>query len=144
MMRVLGDRVLVLLPAKVHAQDEATGYTFQQGHSTDSGIVLAKPADVYNDHVASRGIVMQVGEKTETVDLDSVLAILDALDDETSVSAVRNRMAALAPASFDVQPGDCVLFASSAGDQFDLDGHSYVILHESEIHAVVDPLHEAA
>jgi hypothetical protein len=36
--------------------------------------VLAKPADVYNVDLATRGIVVALGEKTQQVDRDDVRA----------------------------------------------------------------------
>lgn len=140
MIRVLHDRVLVALPPKAHEQESATGYTYQSNAQTASGIILAKPADVYNAEIATRGIVVQVGEKTGMVDLDEVLAVIDELDTATAAEDVRRAMKALAPAPFDVSVGDCVLFSASSGDQIEDGGIHYVILHEHEILGVVEPL----
>ncbi len=144
MIRVLGDRVLVALPPKEHQQDAATGYTYQAGETTASGLIVAKPPDVYNVELATRGIVMQVGEKSGTVDLDEVFALITEegersnpdFDDRHLVEALRT----LEPAAFDVQVGDCVLFPATAGDQIIDGGVNYCILHEDDILAVVDPL----
>jgi co-chaperonin GroES (HSP10) len=147
MIRVTGDRVLVALPPKQHTQEAATGFTYQEGQTRASGIVLAKPADTYNVELATRGIVVALGEKRGQVDLDDVRAEVneyflsnggnpDAKDD------IDRLLLKLAPAPFDVQPGDCVLFPPSAGDQIEFEGTSYVILHESELIGVVDPTEE--
>lgn len=154
MIRVLGDRVLVALPPKEHEQDVVTGFTFQQGETTPSGLVLAKPADVYNVELATRGIVMQVGEKRGQVALDDVRAEFNEFflqrEDCDAIGSigefkdvVDTLLRPMAPAPFDVQVGDCVLFSAAAGDQFSDDGIEYVVLHESEIIAVVAPLKEA-
>jgi co-chaperonin GroES (HSP10) len=152
MIRVTGDRVLVALPPKEHVQEATTGYTYQEGHTTGSGLVLAKPADVYNVDLATRGIVVALGEKRGQVDLDDVRAeineyfIAKAVATDTNVSLRQDvwcdldrLLMQMAPAPFDVQPGDCVLFSPSAGDQISFDGTDYVILHEGEIIGVVDP-----
>lgn len=150
MIRVLGDRVLVALPPKAHAQEATTGYTYQAGSTTASGILLAKPADVYNVDLATRGIVVALGEKSATVDLDDVMALFaedaDVPDAEgfiwssyTANRRVREILGTLLPAPFDVAIGDCVLFAPTAGDQIHADGVDYLILHESDIIAVVEP-----
>jgi co-chaperonin GroES (HSP10) len=157
MIRVLGDRVLVALPPKVHEQEAATGYTFQPGHTTASGLILAKPADVYNDTLATQGIVVALGEKRGQVDLDDVRAeinefFIDVSQDDTVFMDDAKRMADLAdrvlmkmqPAPFDVEVGECVIFSASAGEQLSEDGVSYVILHEHEILGVVAPTKEAA
>jgi co-chaperonin GroES (HSP10) len=159
MIRVLGDRVLVALPPKVHEQEAATGYTFQPGHTTASGLILAKPADVYNDTLATQGIVVALGEKRGQVDLDDVLAELNELKSTaekhecgrldgvccvTTLEAAMDEIRARRPAPFDVEVGECVIFSASAGEQISEDGVSYVILHEHEILGVVAPTKEAA
>jgi co-chaperonin GroES (HSP10) len=154
MIRVLHDRVLVALPPKEHEQDAATGYTFQAGPTTASGLLLAKPADAFNIEIATRGIVVAVGEKSNTVDLDEVrAAVNDFFLAEAAVNAdtmygpsdmkeiaadVDRLLMGMQPAPFDVEPGDLVLFPPSAGDEITEGGLSYVILHESEIIGVVD------
>lgn len=141
MIRVIGDRVLVALPPKEHAQEATTGYTYQAGQTTASGLILAKPADVYNVDLATRGIVMALGEKTRTVDLDEVRALFGqpCAWNEDETSHVYQLLATLAPAPFDVAVGDCVLFSAAAGDQIHDAGIDYVILHEDDIIAVVEP-----
>jgi co-chaperonin GroES (HSP10) len=151
MIRVLHDRVLVALPPKEHTQDAATGYTFQLGTQTASGLFLARPADAFNIEIATRGIVVAVGEKSNTVDLDEVrselhtwfvefitehagqVPALSIVGDEVDRILMR-----MQPAPFEVEPGDLVIFPPSAGDEVTENGLSYVILHESEIIGVVD------
>jgi co-chaperonin GroES (HSP10) len=154
MIRVLGARVLVALPVKEHQQEASTGYTYQSGQTTASGLILAKPADVYNVELATRGIVMQVGDKRGLVDLDDVRAeinefFLSDVEYGASTQAVRiavdRLLMKMAPAGFDVEVGDCVVFPASAGEQFTYeDGINYVLLHEEDIIGVIDPLKEAA
>lgn len=155
-MRILGDRVLIALPPKEHEQEAATGYTYQAGKTTDSGLILAKPADTYNIDIATRGIVMQIGEKTNTVDLDAVIERVrhlrkaceeydaDGKATRLELIGLENDVRRLGPAPFDVQVGDCVLFAPSSGQELSKEGIDYVILHESEILAIVEPKAEAA
>lgn len=154
-IRVLGDRVLVALPPKVEVQDDATGYTYQEKVTT-SGIILAKPPDAYDVEVATRGIVMQLGEKTGTVDLDDVLSAIGDLETRPEWAArddaqmcrdagpamvrLAEAVAALKrlnPAPFDVAVGDMVIFPPNVGEQFSQDGIDYVILSESQIAGVV-------
>lgn len=143
MIRVLGDRVLVALPPQVEAQDETTGYTFQPGAVQPSGIILAKPPDTYNTDLSTRGIVVQVGEKRGTVDLDDVLAVVRQADGRHSSHVIAG-LERLGPASFDVDVGDMVLFPASAGEQIAEDGIDYVILHETDLLGVVSPLKREA
>src|SRR5438874_12596471 len=112
MIRVLHDRVLVALPPKEHEQEAVTGYTYQQGETRASGIILARPADVYNVEIATRGIVVAVGEKSNTVDLDDVRAevneVFRAFLEGDYVSRLRDdvdrALMRMAPAPFDVEP----------------------------------------
>lgn len=150
MIRVLGDRVLVALPPKEHVQESATGYTYQEGQTTASGLILAKPADTFNVELATRGIVVQLGYKSNTVDLDDVRASVHEyfLDGEWDGAHVKDDVDRLLmkmqPAPFDVDLGDMVLFPPSAGDQIHQDGVDYVVLHETDIIGVVDPLNQAS
>lgn len=133
MITVLGDRVLVALPP----HDEEI--------ITDAGLVLVKDPDRF--YTPTRGIVMQIGTKHGQVELDDVVAILDSeemagriVDDDAVLETIR----AMLPAPFDVQVGDCVVFGLSAGDKISLDGIDYVVLHESDIIGIVEPIKEAA
>ncbi len=129
MITVLGDRVLVALPPK-EAQT-----------TTESGLVLVRDPDL---KVQTRGIVMALGEKTETVAIDRIVDLVmeapfvdgPVIDPAALLIAVK----ALESAPFDVALGDCVLFPVSAGEVVELDGVSYVILREAEIIGVVEPL----
>ena len=148
MMRVLGDRVLVALPPREEAQDEATGYAYLPQQTTESGLILARPANSYQVERASRGIVMQVGEKRDTTTLDDVRNLINelwSLDDHTprrtcDADELLMNLHNLKPAPFAVSVGDCVLFPPSAGELVHQDGIDYVILRESEILGIVEPI----
>ena len=155
MMRVLGDRVLVALPPREEAQDEATGYTYLPHQTTESGLILAKPSNSYQVERASRGIVYQVGRKHGLLTFDSVMERLRDARNEiaehedregertrglTEIDLVIESFADLAPAPFEVSVGDCVLFPPSAGELVSQDGIDYVILRESEILGIVEPI----
>lgn len=142
MLRLLGDRVLVILPPRAESREAATGYSYQTDEITASGIVLAKPADAYDLTIATRGIVAQVGTRKGLVDVDEAVGIVQeyGADVAGSVRALRRR----APAPFDVQVGDCVVFPPGAGEQIDLGGQSYVILRSEDVLARLDPKEQAA
>lgn len=122
---MLGDRVLVALPPVV---DEI---------QTASGIVLVKDPDRFQ--TPTRGIVVALGERPRIVSLDDVLGVFDELTIKEHVlnlvnlDLARDLIKVLAPAPFDVQVDDMVLFPASAGEQIEEDGIRYVILRESEI-----------
>lgn len=130
MMRVLGDRVLVALPPE------------PEERTTESGIVLIRDPDILR--TPTQGIVVALGEKSGTVDLDELrAAVAEALDqgfDWVTRDALTRLIASLAPAGFDVAVGDCVCFDVSAGDEFEDHGVRYVVLREAEIIGVVTPL----
>ncbi len=132
MIKILGDRVLVLLP---DSEPELV---------TDSGIILTKDPDYRK--VPTRGIVAQLGDKPWTCELGEVLAALTAWECSDGYDfEVRKAVLQLKPAPFDVAVGDCVLFSPGDGEEVELDGATYVILREAEILAVVNPIeHEAA
>ena len=173
MQRLIGDRVLVALPPKDEAQDASTGYTYQQEQTTASGLILAAPADAYNMEVATRGLVVQVGEKRGLVDLEEVRSevhtwfvdtcqrptlnplsggplfrAMDGQDLSVTVRAIGDTvdriLMAMRPAPFDVHVGEVVIFAPSAGDQFEQDGVQYVILREADVLGVLEFKKEAA
>jgi co-chaperonin GroES (HSP10) len=126
MIRVIGDRVLVALPPP---EPETT---------TDSGLVLVKDPDLKTQ---TRGLVMRLGDKSGTVSLDAVCQrITEECQEARQAKDVIAALRKLPPAPFDVEVGDCVLFAASAGDAFEYDGVSYVILHEADIIGVLQPL----
>jgi co-chaperonin GroES (HSP10) len=149
MMRILGDRVLVALEPPTHEQEATTGFSYKPQETRESGIILAARADAYDPERSTRGIVMQVGEKRGQVDLDDVRAevnevFIGAMFSETLLpheikEAVDRALMRMAPAPFDVQVGDMVIFAIASGSSFTHDGVSYVILSESEILGVLDP-----
>lgn len=138
MVRVLGDRVLVALPP---AEDETV---------SPGGIVLVRDPDAKK--TPTRGLVVQVGEKSGTVDVEKAIAALrvyfeaekfedgciDCQADDLCIDTAAV-LHSLSPAPFDVQVGDCVIFPPSAGEEFHQDGVDYVVLRESEIIGVVEP-----
>lgn len=142
MIRVIGDRVLVALapppPEKV----------------TESGIILVKDPDRYK--LPSQGIVTQLGQKSNTCDLDEVRSEVHTwfvehaepgstgLNAQQADDAIDRVLMAMAPAAFDVAVGDCVLFSPGAGEEFHEDGIDYVVLSESEVIGIVEPKSEAA
>lgn len=122
-VHVLGDRVLVALPP----EDNQT--------VTASGIVLVRDPDARK--LPTRGIVVQLGERSETVEIEAACQAIAGLQDPDDVLRA---LRALGPAPFDVQIGDCVLFPTSAGDEFTANGIDYVILREAEIIGIVEPV----
>ena len=140
MIRLLGDRVLVALPPKTTEQESSTGFTYRPGDVLASGIILAKPSESYDLEVATRGIVVQVGSKRRTVNLDAVLSLAQRHDRSELLRALE----CMAPAPFEVAVGDCVVFPPGIGEQIEQDGISYVILHEDQILARVESLQEHA
>lgn len=129
MIRVFGDRVLVALPPS------------EPEKVTESGIVLVRDPDAKK--TPSRGIVVQLGEKSGTVELDEVMAIVG--EAETNVLLrLRPAIENLGPAPFEVQVGDCVIFPPSSGEEFTEGEIDYVILREAEILGVVEPKEEVA
>lgn len=139
-IRLLGDRVLVALPPKATEQESSTGFTYQAASVSPSGIILAKPVEAYDLEAATRGIVVQVGSKRRTVNLDAVLSLAQRHERGELLRALER----MAPAPFEVAVGQCVLFPPGVGEQIDQDGISYVILHEDQILARVESLQEHA
>lgn len=142
MMRLLGDRVLVLLPPRDDSREDATGYSYQREETTASGLILAKPTDAYDLETATRGIVAQLGSRQGLIEVeDAVSAVQEfGADVAGSLRALRRQ----APAAFEVEVGDCVVFPPSAGEQIDYDGRSYVILRSEDVLARLDPKEQAA
>lgn len=130
MIQVLGDRVLVALPPTV---DELV---------SAGGIVLVKDPDRFQ--TPTRGIVVALGQKNGAVDLEDVLTVVrETLFKEgvaATVMAILENVAALKPAEFDVQEGDCVLFPAGAGEEIEDGDIRYVILREAEILGVLEPI----
>lgn len=134
-MKVIGDRVMVALPPDVN---EVT---------TASGLVLVSDPDKFQ--TPTRGIVVALGEKTGTVDIEEAIA---ALTDPTNdfvyggiivdgvVADIKSVLRSLRPAPFDVQVGDCVIFPRFVGEEIEQDGIRYVILREHEIIGIVEPV----
>lgn len=131
MIQVLGPRVLVALPP---SEAELT---------TDSGIVLMRDPDFARS--PTRGIVVQLGEKSDSVRLDDVVGTFaTSRRSEWTVDLILQALDGLRPPLFDVQVGDCVLFSLSAGEAFTFNDVDYVILHEAEIIGIVEPKEKAA
>lgn len=162
-IRLIGPRVLVALEPDKSERDDAIGMEYQDKGRTASGIILAAPSDQYDVEPHSRGIVVQLGEKSNTCDLDEVRSEVHSffVSQEQAVREVDGdpargnirmlgdmldiRLMGLAPAPFDVQVGDCVIFPPSAGIRLTGlgDDITYVELKESDIWAVIEP-NEAA
>lgn len=144
MIRVLGDRVLVLLP---EPEDEIT---------TASGLVLMRDPD--RRKTPTRGIIVQLGDKQGTCDLQDVRSEVHTffVDNigcnrfltrgvfadwwETIRDEVDRLLMQMQPAPFDVAVGDCVIFPLGAGEEFTDAGHDYVVLKEDEILGVLEPM----
>lgn len=132
MLKVLGDRVLVLLepsPPDV---------------VTESGIILQRDPDYRK--VPTRGIVAQLGEKTGMCAIDDAREVVQDWFEDHQVPTVYlpghldALLLSLRPAPFDVAVGNCVIFAPGDGEEVEFDGHAYVILREGEILGVVEPV----
>lgn len=134
-IRLLGPKVLVALEPKATDVEDATRMHYHDKGHTASGIILAQPTDMYDPDDHSRGMVMALGEKKGLVQLD---AVKRALREGQSLDR-------LAPAPFDVEIGDVVLFSPSAGISLgeDDEGVTHVILLESDITAVIQPKESA-
>lgn len=130
MIRVCGDRVLVALPPRVDEQ------------VSPGGIVLVKDPD--RSVTPTRGIVVALGQHSGAVDIDEVLAVLDEIQTETSAAEVRTAMKALGPAPFEVQVGDCVIFPTAAGDDVRDGEIDYVIVRESDIIGILEPVQKVS
>lgn len=134
MIRVLGDRVLVLLP---EPEDEIT---------TDSGLVLMRDPDLRK--TPTRGIVVQLGQKREIITVDEAINCIGELMSPRGAAVpeheIYKALRALAPTPFDVAVGNCVIFPLGAGEEFTEAGHDYVVLREDEILGVVQPKENAA
>lgn len=129
MIKILGDRVLVLLEPR------------PPDVVTESGIVLMRDPDARQ--VPTRGIVAQLGAKRTQVELADVKAALFEMTYSGGIldsqwRDVEEVLDALRPAPFDVAVGDCVIFAPGDGEEVEFDGQTYVILREAEILGVVE------
>lgn len=153
-LRVLGDRVLVALEPKQTHIEASTGMNYHEEQRTESGLILVRPTDQIDLEVQTRGIVVAVGEKSDSVSREAVReAVRSAqgyvtdsiypngprIDREDLLQAIKE----MTPEPFDVQLGDCVIFPASAGQAIPHDGVDYVLLRESELLAVLEPVTEA-
>jgi co-chaperonin GroES (HSP10) len=135
MMRILGSRVLVALPPK------------EQEITTDSGLVLVRDPDRKQQ---TRGVVVALGERRGVVEVDDLISAVNeyciGMDDilDNRKNWLRDDLSQLvqkrAPAPFDVQIGDVVLFPASAGEVLRVGELDHVLLHESEILCVLEPV----
>lgn len=133
MIQVIGDRVLVALPPEV---DEIT---------TASGLVLVKDPDRFS--TPTRGIVVALGEKSLTIDLDDALGVIKECSADSAMAmayAIHEKLCELRHAPFDVVVGDCVIFPRSAGELIHDGDVDFVILRESDIIGIVEPKESAA
>jgi co-chaperonin GroES (HSP10) len=105
---------------------------------TASGIVLAQPTDMFDADEHSRGLVVAIGDKRGLVEIEAAKGVLRASED---FSEALKRLDRLTPAPFDVTVGDVVLFPPTAGISLgeQEDGITYVVLHETDIHAILEP-----
>lgn len=154
MMRLIGDKVLVALQPREHVQDDVTGYSYKPGDVTPAGLILATRADSYDPDASTRGIVMQLGEKRGLVDIydvrNEVHTVFSEYMQGQGVYArelgdeVDRLLMKMAPAPFDVQVGEVVVFPSNAGSAFEHEGIRYVILTEEDIAGVLEPVNQEA
>lgn len=144
-IRLLGPKVLVALEPKATSVETSTGMNYHQQEVTASGIILAQPTDMYDADEHSRGIVMALGVKSDLVSLEAAKAIWRSMEGRTTEERCK-RLDTLLPAPFDVEVGDVVLFPPSAGVTLgeQADGMTYVVLHEKDLMAVLQPKSEAA
>ena len=140
-VRVLGDRVLVRPDVNANAPQQ-----------TDAGIYLATSlaaAVTGEDATTSlhRGTVIAVGNPKHSLhhEAETLAARLEWTDAATSLGdreAVADAVLLLRdlvrrhPC---VSVGDDVLFSHDAGQELTLDGETFVILHETDLLAVVVP-----
>lgn len=130
MIRIVGPRVLVLLPPN------------ETETMTASGIVLVKDPEL---RTKTRGIVVAVGRKTGQVSVEKVCALIqDECQQPRKAAEVIAAVRKLQPPPFDVRVEDVVIFPVAAGDRIDLDGHSYVIVDETDILGILEPLAKGA
>ena len=145
MIRVLGARVLVALPPVPPEK------------VTDSGLILMRDPDLLK--TPTKGIVLQLGRKSNTCDLDEVRSAVHTWFVEhasdcshagprTQWQRVRDDVDRLLmqmpPAPFDVQVGDVVLFLPTSGEILKEGDVEYALLHESEIIGIVEPAKKEA
>jgi co-chaperonin GroES (HSP10) len=137
MIQLLGDRILVALPPQ---PDEV---------QSEGGIILARDPDILR--TPTKGIVLALGRKSNTCDLDEARSevhtwFVEASQDEVEPmmplshtgDQIDRLLMKLKPAPFDVAVGDCVLFLPSAGSVIEEHDVQYAVLHEHEIIGIVE------
>ena len=139
-VRVLGDRVLVRPDVNANAPQQ-----------TDAGIYLATSlaAAVTGEDASTslhRGTVIAVGNPKhplhhEAASLATRLEAIEAsyLDTFDAVVDAAHLLRDLVRRQPCVSVGDDVLFSHDAGQELTLDGETFVILHETDLLAVVVP-----
>lgn len=141
-IRLLGPKVLVALEPKGTEVEASTGMNYHDKGRTESGIILAQPTDMYDAEEHSRGMVMALGQKTQTLALDAVRTLVKQSMD---FGDLLRRLDRLEPQPFDVEIGDVVLFSPAAGVSLGEqdDGLTYVVLNEKDVQMVIQPKAEA-
>ena len=138
-LRVLGDRVLVKPDINANAPE-----------TLDSGVIVAKSlasAVTGSDPipVPHRGTVIAVGNPTHPKQayIEQIASIIHdigawnaATGESVSIPQLLRDLVRREPCC---AVGDDVLFASDAGQEITLDGEMYILLHESDLLAVVEP-----
>lgn len=135
-LRVLGDRVLVKPDVNANAPVQL-----------ESGLLVAKSmaaAVTGEDPTSSvhRGTVVAVGNPRHPLhhEAESLAARLEGINDPDALTpdaaAMLRDLVRRRPC---VNVGDDVLFSHDAGQETTIDGESWIILHESDLLAVVEP-----
>ena len=134
-IKVLGDRVLVKPDRNENAPE-----------ATESGVILAATlaaAVTGSDPTlsVSRGTVAAVGRpehplRHEAEDLAAKLMLWSQDDRAIDAAAMLSDLVRILPS---VHVGDDVLFSHDAGQQITIENEIWVILHEHELLAVVEP-----
>jgi co-chaperonin GroES (HSP10) len=139
-LRVLGDRVLVRPDVSANAPETLA-----------SGVVVAKSlaAAVTGEDASTsvhRGTVVAVGNPRHPLshEADTLAAkvhavIRSTLDDDGVIEDAAHLLRDLVRRHPCVAVGDDVLFSPDAGQEMIIDGDVLIILHESDLLAVVEP-----
>lgn len=140
--RVLGDRVLVRPDVNANAPVK-----------TDAGIYVAKSlvaAVTGEDATRSvhRGTVIAVGNPKHPLQHEAV-TLAGTVEKYARMGETPTREEAFVDAAHLLRDlvrrhpccrvGDDILFSHDAGQELTLDGETYIILHESELLAIVEP-----
>ena len=140
-LRVLGDRVLVRPDVNANAPVQ-----------TEGGIYVARSlasAVTGEDATVSvhRGTVVAVGNPKHPLEVEAI-SLADRLnaiysdtsnDDDQIISDASDMLRDLVRRHPCCAVGDDILFSHDAGQELTLDGETLIILHESELLAIVEP-----